>query len=79
MTNKQFAAFQRYNKTVVTFPWVFHDVHAELYSIVGKQFIWHALFRAFAKAMTVDESTIATLSVLQIKLQSNNVHKHTAL
>ena len=61
----------------VTFPRIFHDVHTKLHSIVGKQFVRHALFGAFAEAVSVNESTIAALCVLQVKLQSTITQVNT--
>ena len=64
------------NAAVATFPRVFHDIDAKLYSVVRKQFVWHALLRTFAKAMTVNESAVAAFCVLQVKLMSMNAHIH---
>jgi len=56
--------FNDSNATAATFPRVFHDVDAELYGVVGKQFVRHALLRTFAEAMTVDERAVAAFCVL---------------
>lgn len=47
-----------------TFAGVFHDINTKLDRIIGKDLTRCTLFRAFAKAMAVDECTVAAFCIL---------------